>query len=500
MDKKLLTLPLLATVGCMAQAQTDPNHPNIVFVLADDMGFSGIHAYGGNQIPSPNIDFLADNGVVCDNFRATPLSSTTRVCLMTGCYQQRAGLNHIYSEVDPMDGLDPETHPSFAGLLRDAGYRTGLIGKWHLGQDIKFNPLNHGWDVWHGYTMGNIDFQSHYNTVHEIDWWDGKERKDEPGYVTYLINKHSVNFIKESVKEKKPFFLMVSENAVHVPMQGPNDPALRTDDACPYRNDENMTDQEYRRVYQDMVQAMDDGVGQIIRTLREQGVLDNTIIIYTSDNGGEKVAAEKYPGNNGFFRGAKGGAYEGGCRVPAIFYYPKAWGHRKTSEPMHCIDFMPTFLDMCNVKNPRKVDGVSMLPTLEKNVPMPQRKLYSAETGFMTVTDGDWKCVWGKNDKMELFNLMTDRNEEHDLSAMYPERVEGYKKDMQNWWNDCTKGTRLEGRTTWNSGWVVELIEKLAKEGKTLQDLPFFQQAAGKGVMNPVKKNAKKNAKKKAKK
>ena len=156
------------------------------------------------------------------------------------------------------------------------------------------------------------------------------------------------------------------------------------------------------------------------------------------------------------------------------------------------------FLDL--VKNPRKVDGVSMLPTLEKNVPMPQRKLYSAETGFMTVTDGDWKCVWGKNDKMELFNLMTDRNEEHDLSAMYPERVEGYKKDMQNWWNDCTKGTRLEGRTTWNSGWFVELIEKLAKEGKTLQDLPFFQQAAGKGVMNPVKKNAKKNAKKKAKK
>lgn len=96
---------------------------------------------------------------------------------------------------------------------------------------------------------------------------------------------------------------------------------------------------------------------------------------------------------------------------------------------------------------------------------------------------------------MELFNLMTDRNEEHDLSAMYPERVEGYKKDMLNWWADCTKGTRLEGRTTWNSGWMVELIENLAKEGKTLQDLPFFKQAAGKGVMNAVKKNNKKSKK-----
>ena len=116
MNKKLAALPLLA-MGSMAWAQHDPNHPNVVFVLGDDMGFSGIHAYGGDGIPSPNIDFLAENGIVCTNFRATPLSSPTRVCLMTGCYQQRAGLNHIFSEVDPMDGSDPETHPSFAKLL-----------------------------------------------------------------------------------------------------------------------------------------------------------------------------------------------------------------------------------------------------------------------------------------------------------------------------------------------------------------------------------------------
>ncbi|OUO01576.1 hypothetical protein B5F97_08030 [Bacteroides clarus] len=488
MNKKLLTFPVLATMGCMVQAQNDPKHPNVVFVLADDMGFSGIQAYGGNNIPSPNIDFLADNGVVCENFRATPLSSSTRVCLMTGRYQQRAGLNHIYSEVDPMDGLDPATNPSFAKLLQKAGYRTGLIGKWHLGQDIKFNPLNHGWDTWHGYTMGNIDFHSHYNTNHEIDWWDGKEVKDEPGYVTYLINKHSVEFIKESVKDKKPFFLMVSENAVHVPMQGPNDPALRTKEACPYRNDENMSDAEYRRVYQDMVQAMDEGVGQIIRTLKEQGVLENTIIVYTSDNGGEEVAADKYPGNNGYFRGAKGSPYEGGCRVPAIFYYPKEWGHSRNSEPMHVIDLMPTFLDFCNVENTSKVDGVSLMPTLRKKIPMPDRKIYSAITGFMTVTDGDWKCVWSKNNKVELFNLMIDRNEEHDLSTQYPERVASMKRDMENWWMDCTRGTRLEGRTTWNSGWVVELIEEMAKQGKTLKDHPFFQRAVGKKEAVPDNK------------
>ncbi len=479
MRRTLLAIPALATLACPLHAQNDPNHPNIVFILADDMGFSGIHAYGGNDIPSPNIDFLADNGVVCENFRATPLSSTTRASLMTGYYPQRVGLNHIYSEVDPMDGLDPEKYPSFAKQLQSAGYHTGLIGKWHLGQDIKFNPLNHGWDVWHGYTMGNIDFQSHYNTIHEIDWWDGKERKDEPGYVTYLINKHSVEFIKESVKKKTPFFLMVSENAVHVPMQGPNDAPLRTKDVCPYRNDENMTDQEYRRVYQDMVKAMDDGVGEIMATLKEQGVLDNTIVIYVSDNGGEAIAAQKYPGNNGYFRGAKGGPYEGGSRVPAIFYYPKEWGHRKTSEPMHVIDLMPTFLDFCDVENKSKVDGVSLVPTLCENTPMPSRKIFSAVTGFMSEIDGDWKCIWGKDDKMELFNLMIDRNEEHNLADMYPERVQAMKNDMLDWWKNCTANNRLKGRTAWNSGWVVELVEEMAKQGKTLQDHPFFQKALG---------------------
>lgn len=496
MNKKLMILPVLALGAGIAQAQNDPNHPNIVFVLADDMGFSGIHAYGGNQIPSPNIDFLADNGIVCDNFRTTPISSATRVCLMTGKYQQRAGLNHIYSEVDPMDGLDPAKYPSFAKVLQQAGYHTGLIGKWHMGQDIKFNPLNHGWDVWHGYTMGNIDFQSHYNTIHEKDWWDGKTRKDEPGYVTTLINKYSCQFIKESVAKKQPFFLMVSENAVHVPMQGPNDPPLRTDSTCPYRNDEKMTDTEYRRVYQDMVREMDKGVGEIMQTLKEQGVLENTIIIYTSDNGGEAVAAQKYPGNNGYFRGAKGSAYEGGCRVPLIFYYPKEWGHRHTEEAMSVVDMMPTFLDMCGVYNPRKVDGVSIYPTLRNGKAMPKRKIFDALTGWMNVVDGDWKCVWTKDkqgqDKLELFNLYTDRNEEHDLSAMFPDKVAGYKQDMLNWWADCTKGTRLEGRTTWNSGWVVELKDKLAKEGKSMMDLPFFQQAMGKALMNPVKKSGKK--------
>lgn len=456
----------MLALGGLSMAQNDPQHPNVVFILGDDMGFSGIQCYGGDGIPSPNIDYLANNGVVCTNFRASAsLSSPTRVSIMTGNWHQRAGLNHIYSEIDPMDGLDPARYPSFAKQLQAAGYHTGIMGKWHLGQDLMYNPLNNGFDVWHGYTMGNIDFHTHYNTRHQIDWWDGKERKDEPGYVTYLINKYSVEFIKESVDRKQPFFLFVSHNAVHVPMQGPNDPPLRTAEVCPYRNDQDMTDEEYRRVYKDMVQAVDEGVKEIYDTLKELGILENTLIIYTTDNGGEAIAAQKFPGNNGYFRGAKGSVYEGGLSVPAIFYYPTGWGHRMTSEAIVSMDFMPTILDFCGVMNSREVDGVSVLPLLRTGNPLPQRPLFFANTGQIAMLDSNWKMIWSRSndgtDKFELFNFMNDRKEEHDLSAMYPERVQEMKKAMEEWWADCTKGTRLEGRTAFNSGWMVELRERM---------------------------------------
>lgn len=464
--------------GC-AWAQSSQQQPNVVFILADDMGYSGIHCYGGDGIPSPHIDNLAQNGVMCTNFHTNaPVSSPTRVSIFTGSYQQRVGLNHIFSEIDPMDGLDPATHPTFATQLQAAGYRTGLMGKWHLGQDLKFNPLNHGFDVWHGYTMGNIDFITHYNTRHQIDWWDGKELKDEPGYVTHLINNYSVQFIKESVQQKKPFFLFVSHDAVHVPMQGPNDPPLRTKDVCPYRNDEQMTDTEYQRVYRDMVEAIDQGVEQIVATLKEQGVLDNTLIIFTSDNGGEQIAARKYPGNNGYFRGAKGSLYEGGIRVPAIFYYPKGWGHRLTAEPIMSMDFMPTILEFCGVKNDRKIDGISCLSMLKNGTPLPARKIFYGNTGSQAQTDGFWKLVWSRdrdqNDTVELFNLVNDIREEHDVSGLYPERTQAMKQEITSWWNEVTKGTKLEGKTAFNAGWFFELtpeqLKKMMQE-QTTKDL-----------------------------
>ena len=439
---------LLLAVMPAAFGQHNPKRPNVVFILVDDMGFSGIRCYSPDALPSPNIDALADEGIVCTNFRCTPLSSPTRVSIMTGCYPQRAGINDIYSESQAMDGLDPDLYRTFGNNLQAAGYRTGLMGKWHMGQDIKFNPLDNGWDVWHGYTMGNIDYISHINTQRRVDWWDGKELKDEPGYVTHLINRYSVEFIRESVAARKPFFLFVSHDAVHCPMQGPNDPPIRTATMHKYRDDVQLSDAEYHRIYEEMVAAVDEGVGEILETLEELKVLDNTLIIFVSDNGGDDQSVRRYPAHNGYLHGTKRTVYEGGLRVPAIFYCPRLWGHRYSMEPYNSMDFMPTFLEFCGVKIPGGLDGTSMLRSLRDGDPMPERKFFSSVAGDMCLIDGKWKLVMDKKGNTALYYLFTDRNEEHDLSEVYPERAAALKADIENWWTETTRGTRLEGHTS----------------------------------------------------
>lgn len=438
-----IAFPVVALMGC--QETVISEKPNVILILADDMGYSGISPFGGIGLQTPALQNLADNGVVCTNFYSNaPVSSPTRASIMTGMYQQRVGLNHIYSETDPMDGLDPAVFPTFANQLQANGYATGALGKWHLGQDVMFNPLNNGFDTWHGYTMGNIDFISHINTQRRVDWWDGKEIKDEPGYVTDLINKYAVEFIRENSQE--PFFLYVAHNAIHVPVQGRNDPPIRTDSTYAYRNDDKMTVEEYHRVYKEMIQIIDEGVQMMVDELREQGILDNTLIIFVSDNGAEQIAADKYEGANGFFNGAKASLYEGGIHVPAIFYYPKTLKHDTNDQIMMTMDLMPTILEFCGIENQKTdIDGISILPTLkDKCYQLPQRDLFWANRGSMAMRDGDWKLV-RRGTNTELFNMSIDPKEQHDLSLSYPERAAKMSEKTDAWWMEVTAGTRLEG-------------------------------------------------------
>ena len=434
-------LPFMA--ACQAK---EPARPNVILILADDMGYAGVSCFGGENLTTPNIDRMYAEGVACTNFHAAPVSSATRVQLMTGSYQQRVGLNGIYSATDKMDGLDPQTHPAFVKQLQEAGYATGIYGKWHLGLDVRLNPILHGFDDFRGFLIGNIDLVSHRDRMNQIDWWHNQQLEDEPGvYGTYLINGHSVDFIHEHADE--PFFLFVSHGAIHVPMVGPNDPTTRDGgDVLSYRNDINMPVPEYQRVYREMVKSIDDGVGEIMEALKQEGILDNTLVIFLSDNGAEQIASEKYPGANGYFHGWKGTTYEGGTRVPAIFRFPGG-KHATSNELMTTMDIMPTVLELCGLDyDASSIDGKSLLPALQEGKSIDGRKVFSANMGYTSLTDGDRKLVWS-NEGIFLYDIQGDPKETTDLSATEPERAASMKAEIEAWWAECTAGTRLEGQS-----------------------------------------------------
>ena len=436
---------MLGMIPLLGACRGETARPNVILILADDMGYSGVTCFGGENLTTPNIDRLYAQGVACTNFHAAPVSSATRVQLMTGSYQQRVGLNGIYSAVDRMDGLDPRTSPAFVKKLQEAGYATGIYGKWHLGLDESLNPVCHGFDDFRGFLIGNIDLVSHRDRFNKVDWMHNQVLEDEPGvYGTYLINQHSVDFIHQHAAE--PFFLFVSHGAIHVPMVGPNDPTTRDGDkVLSYRNDTDMPVPEYQRVYREMVKSIDDGVGEIMDALKEEGLLDNTLVIFLSDNGAEQIASEKYPGANGYFHGWKGTTYEGGTRVPAIFRFPGG-KHVENDDMMTTMDIMPTVLDLCHVEyDAGSIDGRTLLPALQKGKKMGSRKVFSANMGYTSLTDGDWKLVWS-NEGAFLYDLGKDPKETTDLSAEQLERAASMRAEIEAWWTECTTGTKLEGQ------------------------------------------------------
>lgn len=447
----LLLTPVLLTQGITnAEAQTKRGKgkkPNVILILADDMGYAGVTCFGGQNLSTKTLDNLAAHGAVCTSFYANgAVSSPTRVSLMTGLYQQRTGLNHIYSEKDINDGLDLVSYELLPRTMKEAGYRTGIFGKWHLGMHPRFNPIHAGFDEYRGFLKGNIDMISHYNTSGEIDWWHNTELKDEPGYATTLINDYAVDFIRSSAGE--PFFMFVSHGAIHVPLQGPNDKAIRWEGHMVYSDDGQMSPEEYGRRYQEMVYSIDEGVQKILDELDRQGIRDNTLIIFTSDNGAEKEKM-KYPAPNGGFRGFKGDVYEGGIRVPAIFYYPREIkGGQVNNQTMLSMDIVPTIYDFAGIKNHTRLDGVSLKNSLLKGRKLPSRKVYWANLNDSAIREGDWKLVRDQ-DKIELFNIAADKFETTDLAndPLYRERAQKMNADLEMWWDKTTKGTRLEFRT-----------------------------------------------------
>ncbi len=385
--------------------------PNIIIILADDLGYGDLSCYGNTKIHTPHLDALAAGGVRFTDFHSScSVCSPTRAGLMTGKYQQRVGIPGVLTVArHRKEGLSPD-EITIPRVFHEAGYKTAMYGKWHLGYLPKFNPVQHGFDDFRGYLSGNVDYISHIDQAGVYDWWHNLESVKEEGYTTHLITKHAVQFIEEN--HDQPFCLYVAHEAPHYPYQGPEDPADRTVGGD-FPNHGSRKDVE--NAYKTMVEEMDKGVGEILQKIRELDLEEDTFIFFFSDNGATKA------GSNGKLRGYKGSLWEGGHRVPAIAYWPGVIPPGQIcGEPAISLDIFPTILSAAKVQSPPnlKLDGVDLFPHLQKEKPIPERTLFWAFRNQKAVRKGDWKLVvtqTQKEEQIELFHLDQDISEKNNL-------------------------------------------------------------------------------------
>jgi arylsulfatase A-like enzyme len=413
-----------------------------VLILADDLGYGDLSSYGG-WIETPHLDKLTAQGMKFTDFHSSGnVCSPTRAGLMTGRYQQRAGIPSVVV-ADPTSAVHyhglQTSEVTFAELLRDAGYSTAIFGKWHLGYYPQYNPIHHGFDLFRGYVSGNVDFVSHVDQAGTYDWWHQDKSAVEEGYTTHLITKHAVEFIEAN--KQKPFCLYLPHEAPHYPYQGPSDPAIRSvGGAFDLRGER----KDIKNAYREMVREMDRGVGQVVETIERLGLAENTLILFFSDNGANNN------GDNGPLRGAKGSNWEGGHRVPCIARWTskiKPGGVR--DDLTISLDVMPTLLAAAGVVAPdnRKLDGVNLLPVMLDERALGDRQLV---WNGKAIRDGSWKLmVDGKGgDDIGLYDLSRDVGEQNNLADVEPDRVKTMLAQLEAWRTDVASGDSVQPALT----------------------------------------------------
>jgi arylsulfatase A-like enzyme len=406
--------------------------PNIIFIVADDLGYADLGCYGGRAPVSPVIDRLASNGIkFTQGYSNAPVCSPTRFALMTARYQYRlrgAAEEPINSKSkgSTVLGLPPE-HPTLPSLLQASGYRTALIGKWHMGFAPYFGPLKSGYGEFFGPMSGGVDYFSHCASSGVHDLYEGENEKHEIGYLTDLISHRSVDYVNRMAQEDAPFFLSMHYTAPHWPWETRDDAKLsaRLDGKLFHLDGGNI------HTYQRMIHHMDEGIGWVVDALQKNGQLDNTLIVFTSDNGGERFS-DTWP-----LVGGKMDLTEGGIRVPWVAHWPAQIAPGGTSS-QHCLtmDWSATMLAAAGVSAHADypLDGVSLLPVLqdarhEFKRPMHWRMKYRDQRALR---DGDWKYL--KVDEHEyLFNLPADERERANQATHQPARLATMRDDWLAW-------------------------------------------------------------------
>ena len=422
---------------------TEEAKPNIILIMADDLGYGELSSYGSQKVKTPNLDKLAAQGVKFMDFHANgPVCSPTRAALMTGKYQQRTGVEGVITAAGHREVGLSLNEITLAEELKKQGYITAMYGKWHLGYAEPYNPIYQGFDDFKGFVSGNIDYHSHIDQAGYLDWWQNNKIQDEPGYTTDLITKYGTAFIKENNPNKtgKPFFLYLAQEAPHYPIQGRNDKPLRKEGSGKFIR--KVPKDSVPIIYTEMIELMDEGIGEIMKTIGEEGLSENTIIVFCSDNG---PAGGR--GDSGGLRGAKTSVYEGGHRVPAIISYPKKIkGGWISNEAVMTMDFLPTFIDLANGKPSRtKIDGISIKNHLFKNEKLPERDLFWSFKGRTAMRSGNWKLIEIPNERdtiYELYDLEKDLAEKNNLVAVHQSKVEAMKQKLNAWKAEVRQGVK----------------------------------------------------------
>jgi arylsulfatase A-like enzyme len=435
MASKLKAIGLaLCTMALMANAQTKGDSasvkPNIVYIVADDLGWKDV-GFHGSDIKTPNLDKLAAAGAKFEQFYAQPMCTPTRAALMTGRYPFRYGLQTAVIPSAHTYGLATDEW-LLPQALKEAGYYTAIVGKWHLGHaDPKYWPRQRGFDYQYGPLIGEIDYFTHEQHG-VLDWYLNNKPVKEEGYSTFLLGNDAVKLINAR-DPSVPFYLYLTFNAPHSPYQAPQEYLDRYKEIA----------DPSRRAYAAMITALDEQVGRVIQALEDRKLRDNTLIVFQSDNGGTRnkmfagegdMSKINIPCDNGPYRDGKGSLYEGGTRVVAFANWP---GHIPAGSSVdgmiHVVDMYPTLAGLASaqlVKN-KPLDGMDMWPTISQGKPSPRTELvYNVEPFRAGIREGDWKLVWRTPlpSAPELYNIAEDPSEKTDLAAQNPEKVANLEK------------------------------------------------------------------------
>lgn len=429
------TNSILTTLAVMVAASTAPSavaaqpaqqvrRPNIILIVADDLGYADLGCQGARDIRTPHIDSLAANGVrFTDGYVSCPVCSPTRAGLMTGRYQQRFG--HEFNPGPPAEAAShfglPLSERTFPQHMKDLGYVTGMVGKWHLGYRPECLPTRRGFDEFFGFPGGHHSyFDAKADPLNLI--LRGNEPVDEPAYLTDAFNREAVAFVRRHAA--RPFFLYLAYNAIHGPMESTES----------YKQPYGHIEDPKRRTMAGMLAAMDQGVGQVLEALREFRIEEDTLLFFISDNGGPTAVNAS---RNDPLSGHKGSVLEGGIRVPFLAQWKGRIPAGKTyPRPVIALDILPTALAAAGASPPtdRPLDGVDLLPYLTgRKTSAPHDTLYWRFGPQKAIRRGDHKLVVRPDGPPKLFNLAADIGEQHDLSREDASRAEELSHALEAW-------------------------------------------------------------------